>query len=116
MSDAAPKATDASEFMWLRDILPSFFLNTWVATYNYESDWRKDVKTSLLKCGEQLLNFFYQNPSLEEVVRVALEILPLIADNHDVGKSPTTDIYWAQPWRFVYQAGWFLFGLVLSSL
>ena len=110
LSDAASIATDTSEVMWLRDLLPSFFPNARIATYSYESDWRKDVKTSLRKCGEQLLNVLYQNRSGEKFGRVAIDILSLVADNYDTGKSATAGVYWAQPWRFG------LLGLVLSSL
>lgn len=54
--------------MWLRDLLPSFIPHARIATYSYESDWRKaEVKTSLRKCGEQLLNVLRQNPSSEKV-------------------------------------------------
>ena len=116
LSDAAPTATDASEVMWLRDLLPSFFPNARVATYSYKSDWRKDVETSVRNCGEQLLNVLYQNRSGENVGKVALDILSFMVDNDDTGMSETARIHWAQPWGFGHQAGWFLSGLVPSSL
>lgn len=54
--------------MWLRDLLPGFVPHARIATYSYESDWRTaNVKTSLRKCGEQLLNVLHQNRSSEKV-------------------------------------------------
>ena len=54
--------------MWLRDLLPDVVPTARVATYSYESDWRnEDIKTSLRKCGEQLLNVLLQNRSAEKV-------------------------------------------------
>ena len=54
--------------MWLRDFLPDLIPYARIATYSYESDWRKkDVKTSLRQCGEQLLNVLLQNRSIEQV-------------------------------------------------
>lgn len=48
--------------MWLCDILPNLIPHARIATYSYESDWRKaDIKTSLRKCGEQLLNVLQQH-------------------------------------------------------
>ena len=48
--------------MWLRDFLPNRIPRARIATYSYESDWRKaDVKTNLRKCGEQLLNVLQQH-------------------------------------------------------
>lgn len=59
---------DTTEVMWLRDILPDTVPNARISTYSYESDWRKaDVKTSLRKCGEQLLNVLYQTRFNEKV-------------------------------------------------
>ena len=55
-------ASDTNEVMWLRDILPNLIPHARIATYSYESDWRKaDIKTSLRKCGEQLLNVLQQH-------------------------------------------------------
>lgn len=63
--------------MWLRDLLPSCVPHARIATYSYESDWRKaDVKMSLRKCGEQLLNVLYQCRSSEKVSSVILDIHP----------------------------------------
>ncbi|MCJ1466426.1 hypothetical protein MMC07_005045 [Pseudocyphellaria aurata] len=60
-------ASSAAETMWLRDLLPSLIPRARIATYSYESDWRRaDVKTSLRKCGEQLLNVLLQNRSTEK--------------------------------------------------
>lgn len=80
--------------MWLRDILPGLITNARIATYSYESDWRKrDVKTSLRQCGEQLLNVLHQH-RLSEKVR---EILPNFARsvllNTIVGVSTTIGVY-----------------------
>ena len=97
LSDAAPTATDTSEVMLLRDLLPSFFPNARVATYSYKSDWWKDVETNVCNCGEQLLNVLYQNRSGEKVGRVAVDILSLMADNDDTGKWETAGFHWV-PW------------------
>ena len=68
LPETAQTAPEAAEIMWLRDLLPSFVPHARIATYSYESDWRRaDVKTSLRKCGEQLLNVLYQNRSDEKV-------------------------------------------------
>ncbi|KAL9066656.1 MAG: hypothetical protein Q9161_007415 [Pseudevernia consocians] len=62
--DGSPTASETAEVMWLRDLLPGLVPNARIATYSYTSDWRKaDVKTSLRKCGEQLLNVLFQNRS-----------------------------------------------------
>ena len=48
--------------MWLRDFLPNLVPHARITTYSYESDWRKaEIKTSLRKCGEQLLNVLQQH-------------------------------------------------------
>lgn len=68
--DIAPSASEADETMWLRDLLPNVIPHARIATYSYESDWRRaEVKTSLRKCGEQLLNVLHQNRSSETVSR-----------------------------------------------
>lgn len=62
--------------MWLRDFLPDSIPNARIATYSYESDWRRaDIKTSLRKCGEQLLNVLRQHRSTKKVGRVVPGIL-----------------------------------------
>lgn len=62
--------------MWLRDLLPDLIPNARISTYSYESDWRKaDVKTSLRKCGEQLLNVLYQTRLTEKVGRILSHVL-----------------------------------------
>ena len=67
-SGGASTASDTADCMWLRDLLPDVVPNARVATYSYESDWRNaDIKTSLRKCGEQLLNVLLQNRSAEKV-------------------------------------------------
>ena len=56
--------------MWLRDVLPNLIPHARIATYSYESDWRKaDIKTNLRKCGEQLLNVLQQH-RIKKVGRV----------------------------------------------
>ncbi|MCJ1467928.1 hypothetical protein MMC07_006553 [Pseudocyphellaria aurata] len=66
-------ASEAVETMWLRDLLPESIPHARIATYSYESDWRRaNVKTSLRKCGEQLLNVLHQNRSSEKVSRAVL--------------------------------------------
>ncbi|MCJ1239064.1 hypothetical protein MMC14_007057 [Varicellaria rhodocarpa] len=71
----------AAEVMWLRDILPGLIPNARIATYRYESDWRKrDVKTSLRQCGEQLLNVLHQNRLNEKESR-----RPLVFIGHSLG-------------------------------
>ena len=68
-------ASETAEVMWLRDFLPDFIPNARIATYSYESDWRRtDVKTNLRICGEQLLNVLRQNRSSEKVSRVVPSI------------------------------------------
>ena len=58
----AQTASDTAEVMWLRDVLPSLVPRARITTYSYESDWRKaEIKTSLRKCGEQLLNVLQQH-------------------------------------------------------
>ena len=58
----AETASDTAEVMWLRDVLPNLMPHARIATYSYESDWRKaDIKTSLRKCAEQLLNVLQQH-------------------------------------------------------
>ena len=74
--DAARTASDTPEVMWLRDLLPDCIPNARIAIYSYESDWRrKNVRTSLRKCGEQLLNVLRQNRSSEKVSRLVRGIL-----------------------------------------
>lgn len=58
--------------MWLLDLLPNSIPNARIASYSYESDWRKDVKTNLRKCAEQFLNILYQNRVGDQVGRVAI--------------------------------------------
>lgn len=71
----AQTVSDTAEVMWLRDFLPDFIPNARIATYSYESDWRRaDVETDLRKCGEQLLNVLRQNRSSEKVSRVISDI------------------------------------------
>ncbi|MCJ1242271.1 hypothetical protein MMC14_010278, partial [Varicellaria rhodocarpa] len=71
----------AEEIMWLRDVLPDFIPNARIATYSYESDWRKrDIKTSLRQCGEQLLNVLHQNRLSEKESR-----RPLVFIGHSLG-------------------------------
>ena len=66
----AQTAFDTAEVMWLRDVLPNLIPHARIATYSYESDWRKaDIKTSLRKCGEQLLNVLQQHRT-EKVSRI----------------------------------------------
>ena len=74
--DAARSASDTAEVMWPRDLLPDCIPNARIATYSYESNWRRtNVKTSLRKCAEQLLNILRQNRSSEEVSRLVRAIL-----------------------------------------
>lgn len=61
-------ASDTEEVMWLRDFLPDLIPNARIMTYSYESNWRRaDVKTSLRKCGDELLNVLHQNRSTEKI-------------------------------------------------
>ena len=76
LTNIAQTASDAAEVMWLRDFLPDYIPNARIATYSYESDWRsRDIKTSLRKCGEQLLNVLLQHRSTEKVGRIVPGIL-----------------------------------------
>ena len=91
--------------MWLRDLLPSCVSHARIATYSYESDWRKaDVKTSLRKCGEQLLNVLYQCRSSEKVSSVILDIYPILL-RISAGVSTTADLCRAQSWWIDHQTG-----------
>lgn len=86
--------------MWLRDFLPDLIPNARIATYSYESDWRKkNIKTSLRKCGEQLLNVLHQNRPTEKVGENDLGILHSSSLRITIGGSTTAYIYWSQPWR-----------------
>ena len=77
--EIAQTAPEAAETMWLRDLLPNFVPHARIATYSYESDWRRaDVKTSLRKCGEQLLNILLQNRSDEKVGKAVLDTHPSV--------------------------------------
>lgn len=61
--------------MWLRDFLPDIIPNARIMTYGYESDWRgADIKTSVRKCGEQLLNVLLQHRSSENVGRIVPDV------------------------------------------
>ena len=77
-SNAVRTTNDSAvEVMWLRDLLPRSLPNARIATYSYESDWRKDVKTNLRECGQQLLNVLYQHRSSETVSIVIFSFLLL---------------------------------------
>lgn len=70
-SNVTSTASDGAKILWLRDLLPDSIRNARIASYSYESDWRKaDVKTSLRKCGEQLLNVLHQDRHSEKVSRL----------------------------------------------
>ena len=75
ISDAPQTTSDRSEVMWLRDLLPNLIPSARIASYSYESDWRKDVKTNLRNCGEQFLNILHQNRVGDAVSRVTLNII-----------------------------------------
>ena len=81
--------------MWLRDLLPNFASNARVATYSYESDWRKaDIKTSLRRCEEQFLNVLYQNRLSEKVSKAIAGILHLFLLIAYIATSSTLNFYW----------------------
>lgn len=97
LSDTAQPATDAAETMWLRDLLPGLIPHARIATYSYESDWRKaGVKTSLRQCGEQFLNVLHQHRSSENV-STAVTVLNTFSFlmRISVGVSATAGVYWA---------------------
>jgi hypothetical protein len=74
-SKSARTTSEIAETMWLRDLLSSFVLHAQIVTYSYESNWRRaNVKTSLRKCDEQLLNILHQNRSQERVNTIVLNI------------------------------------------
>lgn len=80
--------------MWLRDFLPDVIPNARIATYSYESDWRKaDVKTNLRKCGEQLLNVLHQSRSTEKVGRIVSGISKTSSLIITSGGSKTASFY-----------------------
>ena len=89
-------ASDTEEVMWLRDFLPDLIPNARIMTYSYESDWRRaDVKTSLRKCGDQLLNVLHQNRSTEKVGRIVPGVLYSLLLRITIGGSTTAGVYWA---------------------
>ena len=87
-------ASDTAEVMWLRDLLPDLIPNTRIMTYSYESDWRADIKTSLRKCGEQLLNVLLQNRSSKKVRRVVPGIHYSSLLRVTIGATTTAGIHW----------------------
>ena len=92
--------------MWLRDLLPNIVPNARIATYSYESDWRNaDIKTSLRKCGEQLLNVLLQNRSTEKVGVTISGVLHSFLLTTDKGDSTTISVHWTQSWRPGHQTG-----------
>ena len=91
----AQMATDAAEVMWLRDFLPDLIPNARIMTYSYESDSRRaDVKTSLRKCGEQLLNVLLQNRSSGKVGGIDPGIRYSSLLRVTIGRSTATGVYW----------------------
>ncbi len=77
--EGAQMILDTAEVMWLRDLLPDLIPDARIATYSYESDWQKvDVKTSIRKYGEQLLNVLHQNRPTEKVGEICLGIHVII--------------------------------------
>lgn len=93
-SDAVQTASDA-EIMWLRDLLPDLVPHARIATYSYESDWRKaGVKTSLRQCGEQLLNVLLQNRSTDDVGGNVLDVLQSYLLNIAIGAPSTACVHW----------------------
>ena len=88
-------APDTEEVMWLRDFLPDLIPNARIMTYSYESDWRRaDVKTSLRKCGDQLLNVLHQNRSTEKVGRIVSGVHYSLLLRVIIGGSTTAGVYW----------------------
>ena len=97
--DGLPRVTQmasgTAEVMWLRDFLPDLIPNARIMTYSYESDWRRaDVKTSLRKCGEQLLNVLLQNRSSEKVGRIVSDVHHSSLLRLTIGGSTTASVYW----------------------
>lgn len=77
-ADGLPAEAAERETMWLRDLLPEIIPHARIATYSYESDWRRaEVETSLRKCGLQLLNVLLQYRSGEKVSRAILGLIHL---------------------------------------
>lgn len=72
-TDNGESSTNIPEVMWLRDLLPDSIRNARIASYSYESDWRKDVKTNLRKCGEQFLNVLHQSRAGDQVDTISLK-------------------------------------------
>ena len=61
--------------MFLQNLIP----NAQIATNSHDSDWRRaDVKRSLHKRGEQLINVLHQNRSNEKVNRTIPGIFRLL--------------------------------------
>ena len=91
----AQMVSDTAEVTWFRDFLPDLIPNARIMTYSYESDWRRaDVKTSLRKCGEQLLNVLLQNRSSEKVGRIVPDIHHSSLLRITIGGSTTASVYW----------------------
>ena len=70
-----------TELMWLRDLLPVKFPNARIASYSYESGWKRGEETNLRRCGDQLLEILLQHRqdpqvriSLIRMVRLLIQI------------------------------------------
>ena len=114
-ADVAQTLSDTAEVMWLRDLLPTPIPNARIATYSYESDWRRaDVKTSLRQCGEQFLNVLHQNRSSEEVSKTSRDNPYSSLLKISIGTSTTFGIYRTQPWGFGHQTGWCYLGAEIT--
>ena len=88
-------ASDTEEVIWLRGFLPDLIPNARIMIYSYESDWRRAaVKTSLRKCGEQLLNVLLQNRSSEKVGRIVPDIHHSSLLRVSIGGSTTASVHW----------------------
>ena len=71
--DVVQTPSGTAEVLWLQDLLPSLIPNARIATYSYESDWRKgNIKTNLRICGKQLLNSIRHLPLPDNVSFVYL--------------------------------------------
>ena len=67
-----------TEFMWLRDLLPVKFPNARIATYSYESSWKRGEETNLRRCGDRLLEILLQHRQHPQVRISLIKVIHLL--------------------------------------
>ena len=69
LGDTAQIASNTAKVMWLRDLLPAVVPNARIASYSYESDWRRDLKTAGMQaCGDVMIMIGQHGRSVHEVI------------------------------------------------